>query len=298
MFQRLVPVSREQHGSTKIRPIAGFSFARGFHLASLAMQEFVRASAFYPIVFLDDRERDVFRPVALLGLESGENLCIEPDGAWLRGAYIPGIIRRYPFALANTEQTDEFAVCVDEAAGLLDGNEGMPLFDSNGAPTETLENIKRFLGELQQMDTLTVQFSAFLARHNLLRPLNLRVRVAGAARDIAGSYVINEERLEALNDSVFLEMRGLRYLQPVYAHLSSLPQIDRLIQLKESALQSATGMAVAADASAVKVAISPVAGEPAAATAESAPAAPASVASAPADAPKPKARRSRSSPKS
>lgn len=298
MFQRLVPVSREQHGSTKVRPIAGFSFARSFHLASLAMQEFVRASAFYPIVFLDDRERDMFRPVALLGLESGENLCIEPEGAWLRGAYIPGIIRRYPFALANTEQTGEFAVCVDEAAGLLDANDGMPLFDPSGAPTETLENIKRFLGELQQMDTLTAQFSTFLARHNLLRPLNLRVRVAGAARDIAGSYVINEERLEALNDSVFLEMRGLRYLQPVYAHLSSLPQIDRLIQLKESALQNASGTAVAADASAVKVATTPAAGEPAAATAESAPAAPASVASAPAEAPKPRARRSRSSPKS
>jgi len=298
MFQRLVPVSREQHGSTKVRPIAGFSFARSFHLASLAMQEFVRASAFYPIVFLDDRERDMFRPVALLGLESGENLCIEPEGAWLRGAYIPGIIRRYPFALANTEQTGEFAVCVDEAAGLLDADEGMPLFDPSGAPTETLENIKRFLGELQQMDTLTAQFSTFLARHNLLRPLNLRVRVAGAARDIAGSYVINEERLEAVNDSVFLEMRGLRYLQPVYAHLSSLPQIDRLIQLKESALQNASGTAVAADASAVKVATTPAAGEPASATVESAPAAPASVASAPAEAPKPRARRSRSSPKS
>jgi len=236
MFDRLVPVSRDQHINSRIRPVEGFAFARSFHLASLAMQEFVRASAFYPIVFLDDREREAFRPVALLGLESGENLCIEADGAWLRGAYIPGIIRRYPFALANTDQSDEFAVCVDEASGLLNASDGLPLFDASGAPTETLENVKRFLGELQQMDTLTVQFSAFLAKHNLLRPLNLRVRVAGAARDIAGSYVVNEERLDALNDSVFIEMRALRYLQPIYSHLSSLPQIDRLVRLKESAL--------------------------------------------------------------
>lgn len=243
MFERLVPVSREQHGPLRIRPATGFGFSRGFHLASLAMQEFVRASAFYPIVFLDDRERDLFRAVALLGVESGENLFLEQDATWLRGAYIPGILRRYPFALADTEKADEYAVCVDEAAGLLDQNEGLALFNSDGTPTDTLENVKRFLSELQQMDAITRQFSSFLARNNLLRPLNLRVQVAGAPRDIAGSYVVNEERLDALNDAAFLEMRSLRYLQPIYAHLSSLPQIDRLVRLKEARVSASAAEA-------------------------------------------------------
>lgn len=250
MFEQLVAVSREQHGHLRVRPAIGFGFSRNFHLASLAMQEFVRASAFYPIVFLDDRERDAFRPVALLGVESGENLCVEPDGSWLKGAYIPGILRRYPFALADTERSDEYAVCVDAGSGLLDEHEGLPLFGTDGTPTETLENVKRFLGELQQMDALTRQFCAFLSRHNLLRPLNLRVQVAGTARDIAGSYVINEERFDALNDAVFLEMRSLRYLQPVYAHLSSLPQIDRLVRLKEGRLGVAPAPAAAMEATA------------------------------------------------
>jgi hypothetical protein len=259
MFERLVPVSREQHGHLRIRPATGFGFSRRFHLASLAMQEFARASAFYPIVFLDDREREAFRPVALLGVESGENLFLEPDDSWLRGAYIPGILRRYPFALADTERNDEYAVCVDADSGLLDEREGMPMFSADGSPTETLENVKRFLGELQQMDALTLQFAAFLARHNLLRPLNLRVQVAGSPRDIAGSYVVNEERLDALSDSVFLEMRNLRYLQPLYAHLSSLPQIDRLVRLKEARGQSVP----LADASApAEAAVQPAAAKP------------------------------------
>ncbi len=256
MFERLVPVSREQHGHLRIRPATGFGFSRQFHLASLAMQEFVRASAFYPIVFLDDREREAFRPVALLGVESGENLFLEADNTWLRGPYIPGILRRYPFALADTERNNEYAVCVDIDSGLLDEHEGMPLFSADGIPTETLENVKRFLGELQQMDALTMQFAAFLSRHNLLRPLNLRVQVAGAPRDIAGSYVVNEERLDALSESVFLEMRNLRYLQPLYSHLASLPQIDRLVRLKEArvkaeaAAQSPTQSPASADSSA------------------------------------------------
>ncbi len=241
MFERLVPVNREQHGHLRIRPSIGFGYSRGFHLASLAMQEFLRASASYPIVFLDDRERDAFRPVALLGVEPGENLYLENDGAWLRGAYIPGILRRYPFALADTERSDEYAVCVDAGSGLLSEEEGLALFNPDGTPADTLENVKRFLGELQQMDALTLQFTAFLVRHNLLRPLNMRVQIAGVPRDISGSYVVNEERLDALNDSVFIEMRALRYLQPLYAHLSSLPQIDRLVRLKESRTQGAAG---------------------------------------------------------
>lgn len=259
MFERLVPVSREQHGHLRVSPVTGFGYSRRFHLASLAMQEFVRASAFYPIVFLDDREREAFRPVALLGVESGENLFLEPDDAWLRGAYIPGILRRYPFALADTERTDEYAVCVDADCGLLHEQDGLPLFNADGTPTETLENVKRFLGELQQMDALTVQFSAFLVRHNLLRPLNVRVQVAGAARDISGSYVVNEERLDALNDSVFLEMRSLRYLQPLYSHLASLPQIDRLVRLKEARLQ---GPALAPAQAASSAPDAPVAARP------------------------------------
>jgi hypothetical protein len=237
MFSNLIPVTRERHGATRVLPIERFDFARRFHVASLMMHEFIRATAFYPIVFIDDRDQGVFKPVALLGLEADENLCIDPQtGAWLPGAYIPAIVRRYPFALAGTANQGEFAVCIDEDSGLLSEQEGLRLFDEQGASTETLDNVKRFLGELQQMDAITSEFCAWLARHNLLKPLNLRVRVGEDTRDIAGSYVINEERLEALSDQSFLELRRLRYIAPIHAHLTSLAQIDRLVRIKEARL--------------------------------------------------------------
>ena len=79
MFKSLAPVNKERHSGTQIRQIEGFGFASDFHIESLMIHEFVRAAGTYPVVFLEDKENDRFRPVALLGLEAGENLFVGDD---------------------------------------------------------------------------------------------------------------------------------------------------------------------------------------------------------------------------
>jgi hypothetical protein len=93
--------------------------------------------------------------------------------------------------------------------------------------------VKRYLGELQQMDQFTRSFCKYFAEHNLFTPLNMRVRQGQTAKNISGCYVVNEERLNNLSNDRFLEMREKRYLPAVYAHLVSLAQIERLMTLKE-----------------------------------------------------------------
>ena len=53
------------------------------------------------------------------------------------------------------------------------------------------------------------------------------------ARLWGSRFVINEDRLNNLSDSFFLNVRGKRYLPPIYAHLISLQQIERLTQLSK-----------------------------------------------------------------
>ena len=130
-------------------------------------------------------------------------------------------------------------MCIDEAAEVVNDEDGLPLFRDDGEPAEALENIKRYLGELQQMDALTNACCEFLAEHNMFTPLNMRVRQAENIRNIAGCYVINEERLNNLSDELFIEMRTRRYLAPIYAHLCSLAQIERLMNLKADAEKAA-----------------------------------------------------------
>lgn len=232
MFEHIVPVTPDRHKNKKVRNTTDFHFASGFHIAYITLHEFARAASIYPIVFLEDKAKDAFRPVVLMGLQSSENLFVAPDGGW-RASYIPAMIRRYPFALGKAGTEGKYLICIDEDSDLLSDTEGSPLFDDSGAPTQVIENVKRYLTELQQMDLLTADFNRFLVEHNLLTPLNMRVNTAEQARNITGCYVINEERLSNFSDALFLEIRHKGYLPAIYAHLVSLPQIERLVQLQK-----------------------------------------------------------------
>lgn len=239
MFKNLVPVSRERHAGTRILPLQDFRFAATAHLASVTLHEFGRASGTYPIVFIEDKQNDLFRPVALLGLESGENLFVDAEGKW-KAQYVPAIIRRYPFALAGPDEQDNYAVCIDEGAEVVgEDAEGLPLYTESGEPAEALENVRRYLGELQQMDAMTNACSEFLAEHNMFTPMNMRFQDGEQMRNIAGCYVINEERLNNLSDELFLEMRKRGYIGPIYGHLASVAQMDRLVKLRKEAAAAA-----------------------------------------------------------
>ena len=231
MFEQVVPVNKDRHAGKKVRMSTDFSFASKFHVAYVTAHEFARAAALYPILFLEDKDNQ-FRPVVLMGLDAGENLFVDANGNW-SGSYIPAIIRRYPFALSKAADSDRYIVCVDESSQLLSDTEGAAMFDEQGNPTQVIENVKRYLGELQQMDLMTSDFTQFLVQNNLLTPLNMRVNTANQVRNITGCYVINEERLNHFNDEKFLEIRAKGYLPAIYAHLISLSQIERLVSLKQ-----------------------------------------------------------------
>lgn len=233
MFKKLVPLNKAVHAKTKVKPIDSFDFAKPFHIASLMVHEFARSASVYPIVFLEDKEHDEFKPVVMLGLEAGQNLFVSEDGTW-KASYVPAIIRRYPFALArNAEQPDQFTVCIDEDAAVVGLEQGQPLFDEQGEPTQVIENVKQYLGEMHQMELFTKAFAKFLAENNLFTPLSMRVRYGGQIRSVTGCYVINEERLNNLSDAKFLELREKRYLAPIFSHLTSLAQLERLAMLKD-----------------------------------------------------------------
>ncbi|QEW06788.1 SapC family protein [Nitrincola iocasae] len=232
MFKKLVPLNKEQHQPLRIQPINGFQFAADVHVAAVMVHEFARASAIYPIVFLEDPAQDKFYPVALLGLEQNENLFVTEEGRW-QASYIPAVIRRYPFALARLGEDEMFTVCIDEGAELISTHEGKPLFSESGEPAEVIEQVKLYLGELQQMEVITETFCRFLKSHNLFTPLNMQVRVGNKVQNVTGCYVVNEQRFANLSDELFLQIRHQHYLAPIYAHLTSLSRTESLAMLKQ-----------------------------------------------------------------
>lgn len=233
MFKKIVPITLEKHKDLKVLPINSFDFAKNVHIASIMAHEFSRIAPIYPIVFIEDPQTDQFKPVAMLGLEPGENLFVNDESKW-EASYIPAIIRRYPFALAKIDETgDKYTVCIDEDSQFVNTKEGESLFNEDGTPTEVIENVKKYLTQLHQMDHFTSEFSKFLKEHNLFNQLNMKVRIGTEIKNISGAYVVNEERLNNLSNDIFISMRGSKYIPVIYSHLSSLSQIERLLGFKD-----------------------------------------------------------------
>ncbi len=235
MFEKLAPLSLEAHKDTCIAEQSDYAFAKEVHLAAVMAGEFIRAAAHYPIVFIED-EQAKFVPVVLLGFQAGQNLWVDGAGQW-DAAYIPAIIRRYPFALAPKPDSEEFAVCLDIESDLF-GNQGDPLFKDDGAPSEMLERARQFLGELNNMELATKGFCEVLTQHNLLTPLNVRVQLSTGVRDVAGCYAVNQDRLNKLADQEFLALRNANVLAPIFHHLASLQQIESLVKREQARGQS------------------------------------------------------------
>lgn len=230
MFRKLVPISKKLHVGFNFNPPEGFSFISDTHIVALMAPEYPRAASEFPIVFVES-ESGGFKSVAMLGVRPSENLLIDEQGRWLKG-YIPAVIRRYPFALAQGASESEFAVCIDEGGSVLSKDQGEALFDENGEPSKLLENVKEYLLDLRKMELQTDAFCQFLQQNNLLTPLNIKLKEGGSVKAISGLFAINNERLDKVSDEVILECRKRGYLPLIYAHLGSLSQIQSLLKLR------------------------------------------------------------------
>jgi len=230
MFNKITLLNSQIHARKKILPVNSFGFAKKSYIASLMINEFTMAAPIYPILFI--KEGETLRPFALLGLKTGENLFVDDTGKW-NANYIPAIIRRYPFMLGRVEGQDDLRLCIDEESEFLSEDKGEPLFDSKGKPSQIIENAKKYLGELHNFSKVTDQFTKELEDRGLLSLLNIQLKDGkGNTRNIEGCFGVNEKQFNEISDESFIELRKRGILPLIYAHLMSLSQITRLVQLE------------------------------------------------------------------
>ena len=240
MFTQLVPVNKERHAKKKIKQIEGFQFASGFHIASVMAHEFVRAAAIYPIVFLEDKAQDQFRPVVLLGLNEGENLFVDDAGKW-QASYLPAFLRRYPFVFAASDDGQNLTLCLDESyPGINDEGKGERLFDADGEQTTYLKGVLEFLQTYQAHHQLPAAFCAKLVELDLLEPMeaSYSIKEKKSGR-LTGFKAISREKLKALSDEQVSELFRADYLELIYRHLGSLANFTKTVETMGKQLEEA-----------------------------------------------------------
>src|SRR5436190_2749634 len=131
-YQRPEPLAKELHSNLGVKRMDGpFGFAKTGHAIPLTVGEFPLAAVTGPIIFVGDEKL----PIAVMGLNAGENMFVKDDGTFESGIYIPAYVRRYPFVFANDDQNRQMVLCIDRAAEfIVDKGYDMAFFEANGEP--------------------------------------------------------------------------------------------------------------------------------------------------------------------
>jgi hypothetical protein len=232
-YEKAVALDRNRHQNLKIQTKADhFSFSRKTNSVFLAGSEFAEAAHDYPIVFVGP-EHGPFTAVALVGLSGDDNVMVGADGVWEAGTYVPAFIRRYPFVLAGAEQAETLTVCLDEAYGGLGLNEGESFFNPDGTETPYLKNVIEFLRLFHAEMQRTNAFASKLAQMGLLSSKVITVEFEGQKRNLEGLWLVDEQKLLALDDAQTLELVRSGYMGLIYAHFLSLSNVVRLARRED-----------------------------------------------------------------
>ena len=232
-YEKAVALDRNRHQNLKIQTKADhFSFSRKTNSVFLAGSEFAEAAHDYPIVFVGP-ENGPFTAVALVGLSGDDNLMVDAAGTWEEGTYVPAFIRRYPFVLAGAEQAETLTVCVDEAYAGLGLAEGESFFNPDGTGTPYLQNVIEFLRLFHAEMNRTNAFAGKLAQLGLLSSKVITVEFEGQKRNLEGLWLVDEQKLQALDDVQTLELVRAGYMGLIYAHFLSLSNVVRLARRED-----------------------------------------------------------------
>jgi len=239
-YEKPVLLDRDKHRKLRVKPGSSFAFARKANSLYLAGVEFNEACKEYAIVFTRGAQQKIV-PVAMLGLRSRENLFVDAGENWA-ATYVPAFVRRYPFVLAELPG-QSLGVCIDEAYGGLDNQEGEALFDARGGNTPFLQNALDFLTRYQQEFGRTEGFCRRLEQAGLLTEMNAQAQlVDGRSFAVNGLLVVDEKKLMALPDAVALSLFRAGELHLISMHLASLSNMQKLVDLmaqRKSPLQPA-----------------------------------------------------------
>ena len=227
-------ISSTTHADKRWKRYDSYAFAAHDALAPLVAQELPRAVLHLPIAFV--AQDGQFTPVAVLGIQPGQNLFVAPEGRWL-AAYTPAAYRAYPFALANLPDGQQ-VLAFDTDSGLLTEGEGEPFFDADGRPAQAVQNILGFLTQVQTNRELTQRICKALADHQLLQAWPITVNGDGGERQVEGLYRIDEAALNALAAESLKALQEAGALPTVYSQLLSMQHLPLLGQLAQAQAQA------------------------------------------------------------
>lgn len=227
-------VSKASHGDQRWFPTVGYRFAVGDMVCRLIAQELPAAAQTLPTGFI--REGDGFVLVAILGLETGDNLYVDADGRWLSG-HIPVLYRSHPFRMARADDGKSM-LCVDTDSCVTSPTKGHPFFADNGQTGAAVTDIVEFLGQVSANLRSTERACAALQAEDLIEPWPIQFRIHADGKAIKGLFRIDETRLKQLDADALHALDQAGAFAMARAQLSSMRNLPALADLAQARTSS------------------------------------------------------------
>ncbi len=230
MYKKLVILDKKRHSDLKVKPMRDLNFARGNSFIPLLATEVALIGSTFPIVFTDNENPSL---VALVSL-GGESLAINHEGKWITN-YIPAFIRRYPFAIAQTEDNpQQKVILIDEESDLVSTIEGNELFLEDGTQSDTLKNAINFLTNYENQFTITKNVAKVIRDSGILEEREIAVGEGDEKQVLVNGFkIIDREKLNSLSDDILADWVRKGIITLIDAHIKSLENINTLFELAQ-----------------------------------------------------------------
>lgn len=234
LHKQMVALDRNLHRQLRIhQPEMDWSVAAGTNALFVAGTEFSDVCREYPILFVragtDALGKPLMAPIAAMGLAPNENLFLQGT-AW-RAAYIPALLRAYPFALGRVGTPPRAVLSIDFGWRGLSQTEGLPLFDAEGQPSEHLTRMQKQLEQIELEVQRTRELGSLLLAKDLLREMRFDAELPdGQKLKVDGFFTVDEKQLGQLTDADIVTLQRSGVLGLIHAHLVSLGNLRKLVQ--------------------------------------------------------------------
>ena len=211
----------------------------------LSFAEFATACRDYPIAFITTDNGASFLAMAVFGLETQQNLFMQPDHTWDPAVYLPAYVRRYPFCMTRVlvdgqEQAERIA-CVEKQAV---SDKGTQLHDEKGEPLPVWEETRKLLFEFEADLARTEQMCHTLASLGLFEGFSVQAMpTGGTPLALTGLHRVSEQKLNELPGDKLKELAQSGMLSRIYSHLISLANFNRLLDRRAAKLGKAAATA-------------------------------------------------------
>ncbi len=229
MYKKLVVLDKITHANLKLKPKRDLLYAKDIQFCPITVSEVARATESFPLLFSGGD--NCFMGI-LLSL-GGESLAMNSKGEW-RGSYLPQYIKKYPFALASSnEKSENRIVLIDEESDLISKTEGVPLF-RDGEETQELKKILDFLSKHDKELAVANGVCKVIKESGVLVDQEISIGEGENKRVLVkGFRVVDREKLNALSDETLAKWVRSGIMSIIELHLKSLGNIEKLYRLSE-----------------------------------------------------------------